>query len=101
MKENILFNSCLVWAYTISSCSFKTKIMICGYNFLKIISYEEGYNAKWERIQISKEEKPSGGDNYNKQHQKLLLYVKGIAQVTNFILFLKMFEPHGKSVDIY
>ena len=49
--------------------------MICGYKFLKIISYEEGYNAKWERIQISKEEKPSGGDNYNKQHQKLPLYV--------------------------
>ena len=75
IKERILFNSSLVCAYTISLRSFKIKIMICGYEILKIISYEEGYNAKWERIQISKEEKPSGGDNYNKQHQKLLLYV--------------------------
>ena len=49
--------------------------MICGYKLLKIISYGEGYNAEWERIQISKEEKPNGGDNYNKQHQKLPLYV--------------------------
>ena len=40
MKENTLFNSSLVWAYTISLRSFKTKIMICGYKFLKIISYE-------------------------------------------------------------